>query len=150
MEPAPTSPAAEAFRESFVLPGATPAHLPAWQPYFAGRVSSRGLREEHVRLALRVVVHLHQVGPPGPDGEARPESTQEGVALALSVTQGAVSKVLTRLVAADAVGRERRHVRGRDRRVRVYYLLPRGEALARQIEQRFGFVPAANPPPQPY
>jgi len=131
-----------------VLPAATPAHPPVWEPAVPVRSISLDSREERVRLALRIVVHLDQLGPPGPDGTARPESTQEGVALALSVTQGAVSKVLRRLVVADAVGQERRHVPGRDRRVWAYHLLPRGQAIARQIEERFGVSPSPFPRPQ--
>lgn len=148
MDPGTTPSTAEAFRESFVLPGSTPAHPPAWKPFLTDRGLRLGSGGERVRLALRIVVHLHQFGSPSPDGEARPESTQEGVALALSVTQGAVSKVLARLAAADVVGTERRHVRGRVRRVRMYFLRPRGEELAGQIEQRFGvFVPRNARPP---
>ena len=117
MEPTPASPASKAFRESFVLPASTPARPPAWEPFLPGPEQPMGLRDQRVRLALRIVVRLHRVGVPGPDGEARPESTQECVALALSVTQGAVSKVLARLVAVDVVGVESRHVRGRVRLV---------------------------------
>lgn len=144
MEPTPTPSTSETFSESFVLPGAAPAHPPVWEPALPSSISPLVSREQHVRLVVRIVVRLHQLGPPSPDGEALPESTEEGLALALSVTRGAVSKVLTRLVAADAVGRERRHVRGRDRRLRVYFLRPRGEELARQIEQRFRVVSALS------
>ena len=140
MEPTPTSPASESFRESFVLPATAPTHPPAWEPLVTGPAAGPDPLEERVRLALRVVVHLHRFTLPSDGGVAPPELTQEGVALTLSVTQGAVSKVLRRLVAADAVGHERRHVPRRNRRVRVYYLLPRGQLLAREIEERFGVM----------
>ncbi len=65
----------------------------------------------------------------------RESATQRGIAATLGVTQGAVSKILDGLTAAGVVGRQRTHVPGRDRRVRVYFLTARGEALARVIEQ---------------
>ncbi len=72
---------------------------------------------------------------------ARPESTQQGIASALSVTQGAVSKILGPLVAAEVVRKERRHVRGQNRRVKTYFLTVRGDRLAEQIKARFGTSP---------
>ncbi|MGP8136209.1 MAG: hypothetical protein ACLQD8_08885 [Thermoplasmata archaeon] len=59
------------------------------------------------------------------------------MAASLGATQGAVSKVLARLQAVGVVGRERRHVQGKDRRVRVYSLTPKGEELAKAIRDRF-------------
>lgn len=129
-EPAPTSldPAV----------GAIPAPGPGSGPTQPG--------DERVRLALRVVVFLDRLGPPNDGGAAAPESTQQGIAVALSATQGAVSKVLDRLVAASIVVQDRRHVRGRDRRVRVYYLSRAGVGLAREVEQRFGLPSPPMPP----
>ena len=101
--------------------------------------------DERVQLALRVVVFLGRLGPPNNGGTARWESTQRGLAQQLSVTQGAVSKVLARLVAAEVVQRERRHVHGAPRRVKVYFLTRQGEVLAREIGQRFGWAPPLPP-----
>lgn len=117
------------------------AVLPTWDPPRAPVSGPAQLNDERVRLALRVVVRLDRLGPPGPDGTARPEATQVGLAEAIGVTQGAVSKVLSRLAAVNIVAQERRHVPGRDRRVRVYYLSREGTELARDIEQRFGLAP---------
>ncbi len=90
-----------------------------------------------IRLSLRIIAHLAQVGPPGSDDVARPESTQQGIARALSVTQGAVSKILVPLVAVEFVRRERRHVRGQSRRVNVYFLTVRGDSLAKEVLAKF-------------
>lgn len=46
------------------------------------------------------------------------------------MSQGALSSVLGRLEAAGAVVGERARVRGRERRVKVYVLTPRGHFLA--------------------
>ncbi|HTP55489.1 MAG TPA: MarR family winged helix-turn-helix transcriptional regulator [Thermoplasmata archaeon] len=94
--------------------------------------------DEHVRLSLRLVVHLSRVGPPENEWVARPESTQQAIAEQLQVSQGAVSKVLARLAAAGMVEEARRHVPGRNRRVMVYYLTAHGHDLARDILGRFG------------
>jgi len=92
---------------------------------------------EEVRLSLRIVVLLDQLGPPR-RGELGPsENTQQGISSSLSVTQGAVSKVLSRLAAADIVRRDRLHVPGRLRRLRVYSLTQTGAILARDAVTRF-------------
>jgi len=132
---------------TYAVPGDGAIPVPVWEPppSVDGRLSA--VNAESVRLALRVVVQLDRLGPPGPDGSARPEATQGGLAVALGVTQGAVSKVLARLAAVDIVAQERRHVRGRDRRVRVYYLSREGVGLAREIELHFGLRSPRPPPP---
>jgi hypothetical protein len=131
---------------SYAVPedGSTP--VPAWEPPPSIDRRLAGANADSVRLALRVVVQLDRLGPPGPDGTARPDATQGGLAGALGVTQGAVSKVLTRLAAVSMVVSELRHVRGRDRRVWVYHLSREGEGLAREIEQRFGLPSPPRPP----
>jgi DNA-binding MarR family transcriptional regulator len=100
-----------------------------------------GPNEDRVRLSLRILAHLARVGPLGSDEVASPESTQQGIARALSVTQGAVSKILGPLVAAEVIRRERRHVRGKDRRVKVYFLTVRGDELAKKVQEKFHFAP---------
>jgi DNA-binding MarR family transcriptional regulator len=99
-------------------------------------------RSERIRLALRVVLHLSWTGPLQPGDVAREASTQQGMASSLQVTQGAISKVLLRLVAARMVAHERHHVRGQNRRMQAYSLTPRGADLARRYRERF---PAAGP-----
>jgi len=122
----------------YAVPGDGSTPVPVWEPPPSVDTRLTGANADSVRLALRVVVQLDRLGPPGPDGSARPEATQDGLATTLGVTQGAVSKVIARLIAVNVVAQERRHVRGRDRRVRVYYLSPEGEGLAHRIEERFG------------
>jgi hypothetical protein len=130
---------------TYAVPGDGSTPVPVWEPPPSVDARLTGANADSVRLALRVVVQLDRLGPPGPDGSARPEATQDGLASNLGVTQGAVSKVLARLVAAEVVRQERRHVHGVDRRVRVYYLTPQGEGLALEIRQRFGLGPPVAP-----
>jgi DNA-binding MarR family transcriptional regulator len=85
-----------------------------------------------------LVVHLARVGQLASDDVARFESTQAGIAASLATTQGAVSKILARLRAAEVVRRERRHVRGQPRRMKVYFLTRRGEILAAEIREKLG------------
>lgn len=118
---------------------------PSWEPPPSVPVGPPDSFEERVRLSIRVVVLLDRWGPAGHNGSARREMTQQGLAETLSVTQGALSKVLSRLLAADVVVADRRHVKGVDRRVRVYSLTRDGEAMAREIRERFGL-----PPPRPW
>jgi len=98
----------------------------------------RGPTGERVRLSLRIVTHLALAGISPSDGIARFESTQRGIAKALSITQGAVSKILRPLVAAEVIRAERRHVRGLDRRVKSYTLTARGDQLALGVRARLG------------
>lgn len=87
--------------------------------------------DERVRLAVRLIVHLATLAPPvNPTDEASARSTQEGIAGSLSASQGAVSKVLRRLIAVELVRSERRYVPGRRRRFRVYFLTAKGTQLA--------------------
>jgi len=95
-------------------------------------------RRDRVRLSIRVISFLARVGPLPSDDVARPESTQRGIARGLGTTIGAVSKVLSLLVEAQIVRRERRHVRGQVRRVRVYFLTVQGDRMAQEIVTKLG------------
>jgi DNA-binding MarR family transcriptional regulator len=103
---------------------------------------------ELVRLSLRIVLHLSDLGPLPSDGVARPGATQQGMARELCSTQSAVSKILARLTAAEVVRRERRHVRGENRRVLVYSLTVRGDLLANEIQAKLGIGPTVPSPAQ--
>jgi len=92
-------------------------------------------KELEIRVALRVVVLLSRVTHLEPGDTAPSESTQQGLASKLGVTQGAVSKVLQRLTAADVVRHARHHVMGRSRRMRAYFLTARGLDLARRYQE---------------
>lgn len=100
-------------------------------------VGGIGFKTEEVRLALRIVLHLAQTGPLQSGDVALQESTQRGIASQLGVTQGAISKVLKRLVAAGVVRSERHHVRGERRRMRAHSLTVRGAEIARRYWERF-------------
>lgn len=99
--------------------------------------------DEQTQLSLRIVAHLARVGPPDENGVGRPGSTQEGMAETLAVTQGAVSKVLQKLLAVDLVRRELHHVPGRVRRVEVYALTRRGELMLEEMRARLTLLRGA-------
>jgi len=87
-------------------------------------------------LAARVILHLAQLPPLGPNDLASIGHTQQGMVAALSVRQGSLTKVLRRLLAGEAVQVERRYVSGAERRLKVYGLTALGESAARDIQRR--------------
>lgn len=91
---------------------------------------------DRVRLSERILIVLAREGRLADDSPVRPGRTQAGLVDALTSDQSAVSKVLRRLVAAELVTEERRHVPGHDQRLKVYALTRRGEILAREVARR--------------
>ena len=89
-----------------------------------------------IRLSERIVLVLAREGRLGEDTLARATRTQAGLSGALESNQSAVAKVLRRLVAAGLLTEERRHVQGRNQRLKVYALTRRGEQLARELARR--------------
>jgi DNA-binding MarR family transcriptional regulator len=98
--------------------------------------SGPALTREAVGISRRIVEHLFLLGRFGPDDVGSPAATQRGIGKALGAEQSAVSKALGRLVAAEVVTVHRQHVRGGDRRVKVYGLTRRGELLAHELRAR--------------
>lgn len=88
------------------------------------------------RISEEVVVHLRSLGRLTADDLADPFRTQPGMVARLEVPQNVLSPVLRRLTDAGVVRDELRHVRGRARRLKVYTLTDRGDALAREIRLR--------------
>lgn len=64
------------------------------------------------------------------------EQTQQGMGKEFGSTQSGMSNVLQRLAAAGVITFEVRHVAGHPRRLRVYYLTPYGESLARDLRRK--------------
>jgi PKD repeat protein len=91
---------------------------------------------EVLKISERVVLHLASQGFLPEDEVAPPSFTQAGMAEALSIRQNALTNVLRRLEAAGVLTVDVRHVKGRDRRMKVYRLSARGEALARDLRAR--------------
>lgn len=100
-----------------------------------------------VRLALLVLLELPSDADSGAIVVAPASATQEGLARRLGVTQGAVSKVVRRLIAVGVVRQGRGHVAGGGRQVRFYALTERGHQLVLAYRERFS--PPANLPPKP-
>lgn len=95
--------------------------------------SSTAPGREALRLSQRIVLHLAGLGTLGSDEVATLGFTQLGMSAALGTRQNALTNVLRRLVAAGILLEDVRHVRGQPRRLKVYRLTPRGEALAREL-----------------
>ncbi|HTT25532.1 MAG TPA: PKD domain-containing protein [Thermoplasmata archaeon] len=95
----------------------------------------RSLSPEYVaegrRLSQLLILRLASLGHRNPEDVPDTRWTQQGLGEHLGVAQGRVSNVLRRLEAAGVLEVELRHVIGRPRRVKVYQLTSRGEALAR-------------------
>jgi DNA-binding PadR family transcriptional regulator len=67
---------------------------------------------------------------------------QAGIVESVGFRRGALTGILPRLGAARIFDVSREHVRGMDRRVKVYRLTPTGDALVRELRAR---RPAAEP-----
>lgn len=92
--------------------------------------------EDSRRLSERLLIHLYWYGRPSPEGAARVEATQQGMARHLGAGQNSISKALTRLIESGTVQVELQHVPGAPRRVKTYSLTVRGEAVARSLQRR--------------
>jgi DNA-binding MarR family transcriptional regulator len=100
------------------------------------------------RLSERIVLQLARLGRIEPDAPVRRERTQQGLAETTTSNQSAVSKVLRRLVAAEIIAEERRHIVGVSQRMKAYSLTHRGELLAREVARRHhvDLLPSRGPP----
>ncbi len=101
------------------------------------------VRKEALRTSQRIVLHLWALGSLAADEVAPLGFSQKGIAEALAVSQNALTNVLRRLVAGGVLVEDVRHVQGQPRRLKVYRLTPRGEALARDL-RRSGPGPAGG------
>ncbi|MCI4351065.1 MAG: PKD domain-containing protein [Thermoplasmata archaeon] len=88
---------------------------------------------EGLRVSQRIVLHLAGQGALRADDVATLAFTQSGMAAALGIRQNALTNVLRRLLAAGVLTVDVRHVTGQPRRLKVYALTARGEALARDL-----------------
>jgi len=106
-------------------------------PRSASMSAERGIaRTETLLVSQRIILHLVKQGRLGEDEVAPSSLTQGGIAEALAIPQNSLTNVLGRLVAAGALKVDVRHVRGKNRRLKVYRLTDRGEAVARELRSR--------------
>ena len=89
-----------------------------------------------LQLSSRVLLHLSGQPRLGPYEPAIPGRTQARMAAQFGVRQGNLSTVLRRLEYAQLVAAELRHVRGAERRLKVYRLTAQGEAVAADLRRR--------------
>jgi DNA-binding MarR family transcriptional regulator len=92
--------------------------------------------EDGLRSSERILLHIARQGAVGPEEVAPRALCQAGMIEALGVKQGALTGVLRRLVSARVLQESREHVRGMDRRVKVYRLTPAGDRLILQLRTR--------------
>jgi DNA-binding PadR family transcriptional regulator len=92
--------------------------------------------DEPRRWSREIVAYLGGLPTLGPDDIPTLDWTQKGMSDRLGTGQNQVSNVLRRLVAAGVVIEELQHVQGQPRRLKVYRLSMRGEALAREVRRR--------------
>ncbi len=102
--------------------------------------------DEPRRWSREVVAYLGSLPILGPDDIASLDWTQKGMSERLGTGQNQVSNVLRRLVAAGVVQEQLEHVQGQPRRLKVYRLTPRGEALAREVRRRRAAERGSLPP----
>ncbi|HEY6237649.1 MAG TPA: MarR family winged helix-turn-helix transcriptional regulator [Thermoplasmata archaeon] len=97
---------------------------------------------ETLRLSQRVILHVYALGTV-PPGETAPSGLcQAGIVEALGIPQAGLAAVLRRLEAAGILMTERGHVRGHERRLKVYRLSARGLEVARELRTRAHRRPA--------
>ena len=101
------------------------------------RATTRAMSAE-AGTAGQVILHLARLGRLAYDDVGLRGHTQAGMSEALSIRQGTLTKVLSRLVAAKVVEVDRRHVHGESRRLNVYRLTALGESIARDIQRGRG------------
>ena len=105
-----------------------------------------GSRRGRVQLTQRVILHIGAQGRIGVDAIGPASLTQAGMAAALGVGQNSLTNVLRRLVAAGVLTQDLRHVSGQPRRLRVYRLTEKGEALLRDLRATSGFAAGRGRP----
>ncbi|MCI4336801.1 MAG: MarR family winged helix-turn-helix transcriptional regulator [Thermoplasmata archaeon] len=102
---------------------------------------TRSVPKSTLRLSQRVILHIYSNGDLPPGAVAPPGLCQAGIVEALGIPQAGLAAVLRRLEAAGILVTERGHVRGHDRRLKIYRLSTRGLELARELRSR------PRPPP---
>ncbi len=128
------------------IPPPLAAVVPPPEPSFPIAPPKMHVAPEALRVSQRIVLHLASLGTLGHDEIAPVGFTQIGMSEVLGVRQNALTNVLRRLVAANVVAEDVRHVRGQPRRLKVYRLTSRGELLARDLRHTHG-RPRAPPTP---
>lgn len=107
------------------------------------------VQPDTLRLSLRLVVHIAAQGSVGPHDVAPASLTQAGMAEAFGTKQNTIATLLKRLEVGGMVVSDVRHVRGGARRMKVYRLTTRGEALAREVRSRPPRRPKSDEPGEP-
>jgi DNA-binding MarR family transcriptional regulator len=150
-DPAQSPPPPTTGNADAVAPPAPVLHLPPTGPNAASvrastapPASGRSVpATETLRLSQRVILHVYALGVVPPGETAPPGLCQAGIVDALGIPQAGLAAVLRRLEAAGVLTTERGHVRGHDRRLKVYRLSDRGLEIARELRTRAHRRPVA-------
>jgi DNA-binding MarR family transcriptional regulator len=99
-------------------------------------LSPSSVPKETLRLSQRLILHVYAQGELPPGAVAPPGLCQAGMVEALGIPQAGLAAVLKRLEAAGILATERGHVRGYDRRLKIYRLSSRGLEVAKELRSR--------------
>lgn len=115
-----------------------PSARPTASPERGRAIHIGGPERERLRMSLRILLHIANQGRFGP-GELAPWAlSQPGMVEVLRLNQGALAGALQRLVRSGVLTVNRTHVRGHDRRLKVYQLTGIGVELVRDLRARSG------------
>jgi len=84
----------------------------------------------------QLIARLGRLGALSREDVATIERTQRGLAEELGIGLNVVSRVLSRLVAAEVVEVQTRHVAGQSKRMKAYELTPSGARMAQELRRR--------------
>ena len=135
-------------------PAAPTAAAPATGGAFVARAmpaepatvaSNPSVNGGQLRISRRVLFHIASVGRVSTDEVAPRSLSQAGMVESLGINQGALTGVLRRFVAAGVLEVRREHVRGAERRLKVYRLTSSGERLVQELRS----PPASRGPQGP-
>lgn len=133
-----TAPAAGKVSAADPTPAVAPATRPAASTDRATSASAgaRVPTGDTLRLSQRIILHVYAQGQFVAGDVAPPGLCQAGMVEALGIPQSGIAAVLRRLEAAGVFTAERGHVRGHDRRLKVYRLTAQGHEIARELRNR--------------
>ncbi len=87
-------------------------------------------------VSERILLHLKRNAQYEDAGEVSARVTQKGIAEAVNISISHVPRAIKRLIEGELVREEKTYVRGRNRRLKAYFLTERGYERANSIKNR--------------